>query len=262
MPASRLPFYVNQGTVFAGLYDIAIVATSPTEESNLSTQQTISTNRIDNEDSNMAIQTSNISADTRDTGRQSQYFFARFSYPSNEEELAESHPTEEELPFIPSLSTSSRSLEAGSDKVFKGKVVLHRFKLASSSGIFSDIGGVYLAGSNTSEGNNAHEGEISQSTRSFHSEREAGQDIAHRREAVAATPSAEEAEGLREGTRAQTDCVVCMTAPCDVINYPCRHSCLCLSCASSIASDGYTHRDVKCPICRVAIKLFLRIATS
>lgn len=53
----------------------------------------------------------------------------------------------------------------------------------------------------------------------------------------------EEEEGVSEegGSR---DCVVCQSAAVSVVLLPCRHACMCASCAARFQS---------CPICRAAV---------
>ena len=50
------------------------------------------------------------------------------------------------------------------------------------------------------------------------------------------------------------ECCICLTDPRDVAVYPCRHMCMCRSCASALPSQGN-----KCPICRRAVALLLVI---
>lgn len=49
------------------------------------------------------------------------------------------------------------------------------------------------------------------------------------------------------------DCVICMTDPKEVAVYPCRHMCMCLTCAEALPSQNN-----KCPMCRRPAVLLLR----
>ena len=50
------------------------------------------------------------------------------------------------------------------------------------------------------------------------------------------------------------DCVVCMSDPRDTIILPCRHLCLCNTCAESLR-----YQANNCPICRVPFRALLQI---
>jgi E3 ubiquitin-protein ligase MGRN1 len=50
-----------------------------------------------------------------------------------------------------------------------------------------------------------------------------------------------------------TECVICMTDPKEVAVYPCRHMCMCLTCAEALPSQNN-----KCPMCRRPALLLLR----
>jgi len=52
------------------------------------------------------------------------------------------------------------------------------------------------------------------------------------------------------------DCVVCLSAPRDTASLPCRHLCLCNSCAQELRQHSQT-----CPVCRAPVHTFLRIRT-
>jgi hypothetical protein len=51
-----------------------------------------------------------------------------------------------------------------------------------------------------------------------------------------------------------SECVICLSDPRTVAVYPCRHMCLCPSCAEVLPSQGN-----KCPICRRPATLLLCI---
>jgi E3 ubiquitin-protein ligase MGRN1 len=41
------------------------------------------------------------------------------------------------------------------------------------------------------------------------------------------------------------ECVICLTDPKEVAVYPCRHMCMCITCADALPSGNN-----KCPLCR------------
>ena len=49
------------------------------------------------------------------------------------------------------------------------------------------------------------------------------------------------------------ECVICLTDPRAVAMFPCRHFCLCMSCAEALPAQGN-----KCPICRNGTYLLLK----
>jgi hypothetical protein len=49
------------------------------------------------------------------------------------------------------------------------------------------------------------------------------------------------------------DCVICLTDPKEVAVYPCRHMCMCVTCAEALPSQNN-----KCPMCRRPALLLLR----
>lgn len=55
----------------------------------------------------------------------------------------------------------------------------------------------------------------------------------------------------------QTDCVICLSEPKTTLVLPCRHMCLCESCAESLKLQS-----VKCPICRGPVRSLLKIEIS
>jgi len=59
------------------------------------------------------------------------------------------------------------------------------------------------------------------------------------------------------GIAQQGECVVCLTARSDTIVLPCRHMCLCASCASAFAL--VSPLDRKCPVCRSPAASFLGV---
>jgi len=66
--------------------------------------------------------------------------------------------------------------------------------------------------------------------------------------------SAEGEEGNVAFDSDANECVVCLTDPRVVAVYPCRHMCLCASCATSLPSQ-----QNKCPLCRRTAVLLLQI---
>lgn len=52
----------------------------------------------------------------------------------------------------------------------------------------------------------------------------------------------------------QLNCVICMTELKNTLVLPCRHMCLCQSCAETLK-----HQSVKCPMCRGPVKALLKI---
>jgi hypothetical protein len=63
-------------------------------------------------------------------------------------------------------------------------------------------------------------------------------------------------EGVGGGQLVDNDsaeCVICMTDPKEVAVYPCRHMCMCLTCAEALPSQNN-----KCPMCRRPALLLLR----
>jgi len=53
------------------------------------------------------------------------------------------------------------------------------------------------------------------------------------------------------------ECVICMSEPRDTTVLPCRHMCLCSSCAEVLR-----HQSNKCPICRATVKSMIEIKIS
>ena len=49
-------------------------------------------------------------------------------------------------------------------------------------------------------------------------------------------------------TSVNRECIVCMSAPSDVVLLPCRHQCVCLQCVEELLMSG------KCPLCRAVVK--------
>jgi E3 ubiquitin-protein ligase MGRN1 len=50
-----------------------------------------------------------------------------------------------------------------------------------------------------------------------------------------------------------SECVICLTDEKEVAVYPCRHMCMCMSCAEALPSQNNN-----CPICRRPVTLLLR----
>lgn len=50
------------------------------------------------------------------------------------------------------------------------------------------------------------------------------------------------------------ECVICLTDPPSVVVFPCRHNCVCMSCAEALPANGN-----KCPICRRLVTLLIEI---
>lgn len=57
----------------------------------------------------------------------------------------------------------------------------------------------------------------------------------------------------------ETDCVVCLTNPLEIILYPCRHYCICLECAHTMISSNQSRA---CPICRVPVDALIQVGNS
>jgi len=53
------------------------------------------------------------------------------------------------------------------------------------------------------------------------------------------------------------ECVICMSEPRDTTVLPCKHMCLCSSCAEVLR-----HQSNKCPICRSTVKSMIEIKVS
>ena len=51
------------------------------------------------------------------------------------------------------------------------------------------------------------------------------------------------------------ECVICLTEEKEVVVFPCRHMCMCMSCAEALPSQNNN-----CPICRRPVTLLLRCA--
>ena len=66
-------------------------------------------------------------------------------------------------------------------------------------------------------------------------------------------PSKTQEESSYDYNTAAGECVICLTDPRTVAMFPCRHFCLCMSCAEALPSQGN-----KCPICRHATYLLLK----
>jgi len=58
-------------------------------------------------------------------------------------------------------------------------------------------------------------------------------------------------EDLEDGS---SECVICMSDMRDTLILPCRHLCLCQSCA-----DSLRYQANNCPICRVPFRALLQI---
>jgi hypothetical protein len=66
-------------------------------------------------------------------------------------------------------------------------------------------------------------------------------------------PTKTQDEASYDYNTAAGECVICLTDPRAVAMFPCRHFCLCMSCAEALPSQGN-----KCPICRNATYLLLK----
>jgi len=53
------------------------------------------------------------------------------------------------------------------------------------------------------------------------------------------------------------ECVICMTEPRDTVVLPCRHMCLCNSCAEVLR-----HQSNKCPICRSTVRSMVEVKVA
>jgi hypothetical protein len=58
-----------------------------------------------------------------------------------------------------------------------------------------------------------------------------------------------------------TDCVICMSNPKDIMFYPCRHTHVCHSCFEAGIQTGRRNHETNslahCPVCRERVKLAL-----
>ena len=64
----------------------------------------------------------------------------------------------------------------------------------------------------------------------------------------------EELQNLKRDFREVSDkllCIICQEKDREVVNLPCKHLCMCLSCA-------YKTKKSKCPVCRQPIKGYLK----
>jgi len=68
---------------------------------------------------------------------------------------------------------------------------------------------------------------------------------------------ASELYGVENGETDGRECVICMTDPRDTTVLPCRHMCLCSTCA-----DKLRQQTNKCPICRTTINSMINIKLS
>ena len=50
-----------------------------------------------------------------------------------------------------------------------------------------------------------------------------------------------------------SECVICLTDEKEVVVYPCRHMCMCITCAEALPSQNN-----KCPMCRRPASMLLR----
>ncbi len=55
------------------------------------------------------------------------------------------------------------------------------------------------------------------------------------------------------------DCVVCMSIPSELAILPCRHLCLCIECAKTIATRAENAQQIKCPMCREKISAYVDV---
>jgi len=56
----------------------------------------------------------------------------------------------------------------------------------------------------------------------------------------------------------EKECIICFSDQRDTIILPCRHMCLCVTCAKSLQAQS----NSKCPICRKDIESFLRLTKN
>mmetsp|Transcript_26933 Transcript_26933/g.50309 ORF Transcript_26933/g.50309 Transcript_26933/m.50309 type:complete len:405 (-) Transcript_26933:137-1351(-) len=54
-----------------------------------------------------------------------------------------------------------------------------------------------------------------------------------------------------------SECVICLTDEKEVVVYPCRHMCMCITCAEALPSQGN-----KCPMCRRPASMLLRLKSK
>lgn len=69
------------------------------------------------------------------------------------------------------------------------------------------------------------------------------------------------AEAGVDGNEGRRECVVCMSEPRDTAMLPCRHMCLCGSCAEQLRGRTQ-YRSYRCPICRERISSMMMIDPS
>mmetsp|Transcript_39759 Transcript_39759/g.90131 ORF Transcript_39759/g.90131 Transcript_39759/m.90131 type:complete len:371 (-) Transcript_39759:733-1845(-) len=70
-------------------------------------------------------------------------------------------------------------------------------------------------------------------------------------------PASGEADGTAEDDQNSRECVICMTEARDTTVLPCRHMCMCSTCARQLRVQSN-----KCPICRTEIEQLLQIKIS
>jgi len=70
-------------------------------------------------------------------------------------------------------------------------------------------------------------------------------------------PAKEGEEKLDDEDESERECVVCMSEPMDTMVLPCRHLCLCNSCAEVLR-----YQASKCPICRAPFHSLLKISVA
>ncbi|KAJ3185087.1 hypothetical protein HDU87_002653 [Geranomyces variabilis] len=72
--------------------------------------------------------------------------------------------------------------------------------------------------------------------------------------------------GAEPGNGSGSDCTICLSARRCVLVLPCRHLCLCRSCAEAVRTQGRTGAAAvsgvpRCPICRAVVQSLLHIHT-
>lgn len=58
-----------------------------------------------------------------------------------------------------------------------------------------------------------------------------------------------------------SECVICLTEPCNTAVLPCNHLCLCQDCAAKLSADPSSERR-RCPICRTDLESLLLIVPT
>jgi len=258
IPLSQLPSFIHRGRVHANIYDIVMIVRIPQP----------------------------AETPPNEYAAQQEAYFFRLPYCSRLDGGQEQWPVDISLPLPPRnrnhlLSSPSLTLVAAEGDndakptFLTAKLISHRIQLRS--GVFESLGSTFCSGDADTNQIKDEEVEgvaapsIQQSLNSVSVVDNSDHGIEMPSKGL---PADDPQQGDRLGAnsshhyrsipfqnaeeqvRKDSECVICLAGSCQIVSYPCRHSCLCLACATEMTARG---GEVKCPICRIVVILFLHI---